>query len=118
MGQSDRERQATKLIGKQLRAARSAVGVTQAVLGEACGCTFQQIQKYERGKNRISAGKLVVAAEFLDVPVGFFFETAAEATPGVSRKHLQLMRALVSLEARSQAEFQAIYDLAMTLAGK
>lgn len=55
-------------LGAAVRAAREAQGVTQAELGEALGVTFQQVQKYERGLNRISAAALAKIAETLDRP--------------------------------------------------
>lgn len=64
------------LVGQRLKAARLAKGVSQEKLGEAVGVTFQQIQKYENGKNRIGTGRLHAMAELLDVPVSYFFEGA------------------------------------------
>lgn len=61
--QDDRE------IGKRIRAARLARDLSQTTLGEAAGCTFQQIQKYENGSNRIAGGRLVAVARALDVSV-------------------------------------------------
>ena len=52
-------------------------GLSQTELGEKVGITFQQIQKYEKGSNRVSAGRLKQIAEILQVPVSFFFEGAA-----------------------------------------
>jgi transcriptional regulator with XRE-family HTH domain len=60
-------------VGERLELARQSMGVTQQELGEALGVTFQQVQKYLRGTNRISAGKLYEAARFLNVEIGFFF---------------------------------------------
>jgi transcriptional regulator with XRE-family HTH domain len=53
---------------------RTLLGMTQTSLGEAIGLTFQQVQKYERGTNRISASRLYDLARVLDVPIEFFFE--------------------------------------------
>src|SRR5437763_15183703 len=50
------------------------LGLSQEKLGEAVGVTFQQIQKYERGVNRIGASRLLEIARFLDAPIGFFFD--------------------------------------------
>jgi transcriptional regulator with XRE-family HTH domain len=50
--------------------------MSQGKLGEALGLTFQQVQKYEKGTNRIGAGRLLHVAHVLDVPVSFFFEGA------------------------------------------
>ncbi len=56
-----------------------ALGVTQTELGNTLGITFQQVQKYEKGTNRISASKLQLIAEILRVPPAFFFEEIAES---------------------------------------
>ncbi len=63
-----------KHVGKRLRLRRTILGISQDVLGNAVGVTFQQIQKYERGINRVSASRLFEIAKALDVPVNFFFE--------------------------------------------
>jgi len=61
-------------VGARLRLRRTLLGLSQEKLGEAVGITFQQLQKYERGANRISASRLYHLSLVLDVPVGFFFE--------------------------------------------
>ena len=61
-------------VGALIRAKRKALGMSQAELGEALGLTFQQVQKYERGANRISASKLYEIATKLDTPLVSFFE--------------------------------------------
>ena len=61
-------------VGQRLRVRRSLLGLSQEKLAEAIGLTFQQIQKYERGMNRISAGRLYQFSRILDVPVAYFFE--------------------------------------------
>lgn len=61
-------------VGKRLRQRRTFVGMTQEQLGAALGITFQQIQKYERGANRIGASRLFDICRILDVPPQFFFE--------------------------------------------
>ena len=60
-------------MGMRVREARLAAGVTQEKLGEILGVTFQQVQKYERGVNRISSGRLKVLATALDQPLSYFF---------------------------------------------
>lgn len=62
-----------ELVGRRLRLCRKERGFSQAYLGERLGLTFQQIQKYERGSNRISASKLWEAASVLEVPVSSLF---------------------------------------------
>ncbi len=61
-------------IGTRLKQRRSLLGMTQETLADAVGITFQQIQKYENGANRISAGRLYEFSRILDIPITFFFE--------------------------------------------
>jgi len=61
-------------VGSRVRLRRMFIGMSQERLGEQMSLTFQQIQKYEKGTNRIGASRLFQLAEVLSVPVGFFFE--------------------------------------------
>lgn len=61
-------------VGQRVRFKRKVMGYTQSDLGEKVGLTFQQIQKYEKGENRISASKLFQIAQTLNTCVSFFFE--------------------------------------------
>jgi transcriptional regulator with XRE-family HTH domain len=63
---------------------RMMLSISQTKLGDALGLTFQQVQKYEKGTNRLSASKLQESANFLQVPVTFFFE-GAPSVPGTSK---------------------------------
>ena len=63
-------------VGSRVRLRRMVVGMSQEKLGEKMGLTFQQIQKYEKGTNRIGASRLFQLSQILDVPVQFFFEDA------------------------------------------
>ncbi len=76
-------------VGGRVKLRRTLLGMSQEKLGEAIGLTFQQIQKYERGSNRIGASRLFDLSRVLDVPVGFFFddmsEDVAAASPGQVR---------------------------------
>lgn len=63
-------------VGSRVRMRRITVGMSQEKLGEALGVTFQQIQKYEKGSNRISASRMQSTAQVLGVPVSFFFDGA------------------------------------------
>jgi transcriptional regulator with XRE-family HTH domain len=67
-------------IGQKIRALRVAKGVSQTTLGDGLGVTFQQVQKYERGANRVSAGRLQKIAEMLDTPVTFFYGESRAST--------------------------------------
>ncbi len=61
-------------VGARLRLRRNMLGLSQEKLGELIGLTFQQVQKYERGANRIGASRLYELSRVLDVPVSFFFD--------------------------------------------
>ena len=61
-------------VGQRLRVRRSLLGMSQEKLSDAIGLTFQQIQKYERGVNRISAGRLFQFSKILDVPIAYFYD--------------------------------------------
>jgi transcriptional regulator with XRE-family HTH domain len=63
-----------KHVGAKLRARRTQLGMSQSILAEALGLTFQQVQKYEKGVNRIGAGRLQQIAQILQMPVESFFE--------------------------------------------
>jgi len=70
-------------VGKRLRQRRTLLGMSQTKVGTAVDLTFQQIQKYERGSNRISSSQLFEFAKVLDVPVSYFFdEMPANALDG------------------------------------
>lgn len=70
-------------VGSRVRMRRILLGLTQERLGEALGVTFQQVQKYEKGTNRIGASRLQDMAKILDVPPSFFFEDAPTIDPMV-----------------------------------
>ena len=65
-----------KHVGSRVRMRRMMLGMSQEKLGDALSLTFQQVQKYEKGTNRIGASRLQQIAHFLQVPVSFFFEGA------------------------------------------
>lgn len=65
--------QRDKIIGARLRARRNLLKLSQTELGKAVGLTFQQIQKYEHGTNKISAGRIIDFSEVLNTPINFFF---------------------------------------------
>ena len=70
-------------VGSRIRMRRNMLGMSQEKLGESLGITFQQIQKYEKGTNRVGASRLQAIASILDVPVSFFFADA----PGSESLH-------------------------------
>ena len=71
-------------VGARVRLRRTLLGMSQERLGEALGLTFQQVQKYERGANRIGASRLFDLARALQVPVGFFFDDLPDGVAGDS----------------------------------
>src|SRR5436853_4963170 len=70
-----------KHVGSRVRMRRMMLGMSQEKLGDALGLTFQQVQKYEKGTNRIGASRLQQISLILQVPISFFFE-GAPAPPG------------------------------------
>jgi len=95
-------------VGSRVRVRRKTLGMTQFGLAELLGITFQQIQKYEKGTNRIGASRLQRISEVLRVPIGFFFENSgsglndgetSELTGFLSSKEgLALNRAFIAIE--------------------
>lgn len=75
-------------IGERVRSRRLEIGMSQERLADLIGVTFQQVQKYEKGVNRIAAGRLFDISLALDLPVSRFFENlvAARASVAMSRK--------------------------------
>ena len=107
-------------VGARVQQRRVLLGMTQTDLGDAIGLTFQQVQKYERGTNRISASRLCELSRVLDVPIEYFFEdmppeiaaispatkgrgkaqklTGYAPDPMVKRETLELVRAYYKIE--------------------
>jgi transcriptional regulator with XRE-family HTH domain len=69
-------------VGARIRLRRKVMGITQTELAHALGLTFQQVQKYERGGNRVSASKLYDIAAKLETPTGYFFEGLSPSEAG------------------------------------
>lgn len=72
-------------VGSRIRLRRNMLGMSQEKLGESLGITFQQIQKYEKGTNRVGASRLQAIASILGVPVAFFFEDAPDQESSANR---------------------------------
>jgi len=96
-------------VGRRLRARRLEQELSQTELGEQIGVTFQQLQKYEKGVNRIGAGRLQRAAEVLRVPITFFFDDAApvrkrlsESLPPTAFEFLKTSNAMRLVKAFSR----------------
>jgi transcriptional regulator with XRE-family HTH domain len=120
-------------VGARVRLRRMMLGMSQEKLGDGLGITFQQIQKYEKGTNRVSASRLQHIARILSVPIPFFFENApgesAEQPPGIdansnnyaleflsSAEGLQLNRAFVRIKDSKLR--RTITNLVRALAGE
>ena len=116
-------------VGSRVRMRRMLLGLSQEKLGEALGVTFQQVQKYEKGMNRIGASRLQDMAKILDVPPSFFFEDAPTLAPGgfsesksadfvvdflSTVEGLQLNKAFASI--RDQKVRRRIVDLVVAIA--
>ncbi len=109
-------------VGSRVRQRRMLLGMSQEMLGKAVGLTFQQIQKYERGINRIGASRLFTLSKVLNVPVSFFFDempralatagakargfadgaTTYEADPMANRETAELVRAYYKIQDPKQ----------------
>lgn len=120
-------------VGLRVRQRRALLGMSQTDLGQAVGLTFQQVQKYERGFNRVSASRLFEFAAVLDVPVSHFFEGMAETASGrrkagrskkgeaaesitkhTKRETLELVRAFYKINSATQRRH--LSDLVIALA--
>jgi transcriptional regulator with XRE-family HTH domain len=99
-------------IGRKIRALRLERGLSQSGLADSIGLTFQQLQKYEKGANRVSAGRLHKIAEMLNIPVTFFYggmSARAKKPDGgdpdfsfmQTRDAVRIMRAYSEIESRS-----------------
>ena len=76
-------------VGRRVRLRRTLLGMSQEQLGDALNITFQQVQKYERGCNRISASRLWDIGQILDVPVSFFFDDMSDDTAAHSPRRMK-----------------------------
>ena len=131
-------------VGKRVRFRRTLLGMSQEQLGPELNITFQQVQKYERGANRISASRLWDISQILDVPISYFFDDMSENTmrssprwvsrgdvmdamtsqplkdPMARRETLELVRAYYTIEkpAVRKRIAEMVKSIATTLAGE
>ena len=109
-------------VGARIRLRRTLLGLSQSALGERIGgITFQQVQKYEKGTNRMSASRLWLASQALEVPISFFFDdydgdkkAAVQANGRSDLDALAMMRAFAGIKSRQQR--QALVGFARVLA--
>jgi transcriptional regulator with XRE-family HTH domain len=107
-----------RIVGMRMRQRRIMLGLTQQQMAELIGVTYQQAHKYEKGINRIAAGRLSSIARALGVEVGYFFESADADQSGFKpstqqRLLLELARSFIALPSRKHQE--AICNLARVL---
>lgn len=94
-------------IGRKIRALRLERGLSQSSLADSIGLTFQQVQKYEKGTNRVSAGRLQRIAEMLNIPVTFFYgDTGARA----KRRETAPDSGLVFMQTRGAVRLMRAYS--------
>jgi transcriptional regulator with XRE-family HTH domain len=107
-----------KYVGARIRERRTMLGYTQQQLAEMIGVTYQQAHKYERGINRVSAGRLYEIAEVLDVPVGYFYDglgaKSEKEAPQRQRMCLELARNFSMI--KNDRHQEALSQLARALA--
>lgn len=107
-------------VGQRIRERRTMLGLTQQQLADLIGVTYQQAHKYERGINRVSAGRLYELARVLSVDVGFFFEriddAETETLPARQRMCLDLARNFARI--RDERQQEALAQLTRILADK
>lgn len=100
-------------VGAMIRLRRVEIGMSQEKLADLIDVTYQQAAKYERGINRVSAGKLYVIAKALDVPVSFFYDDIDEDAPAgidyalTSRANLETIRDLMSVPDEQATHLRA-----------
>src|SRR5574343_2002783 len=108
------------MVGLRIPMRRKTLGLTQGALAEALGLSFQQVQKYERGANRVSASMLVKTARFLDCPVAYFVDEEAleSTTPDQAGQMMQpgAMEALKAYTAIPPHRRLAVLNLMRSLA--
>lgn len=85
-------------VGNRVRIRRMLIGMSQERLGDLLGLTFQQVQKYEKGINRIGAGRLFEIARILDVPIDFFYDGVNASAEGFAGSGAPVMEFVSSSE--------------------
>src|SRR5690242_3432093 len=121
MKASARTQSIDRHVGAQIRERRIMLDLTQQQLADMIGVTYQQAHKYERGINRVSAGRLFEIARVLDVPVSFFYEGLPPQgdMPSLDHHREQMMLELARnfVEIRNERHQEAVSQLARALTG-
>jgi transcriptional regulator with XRE-family HTH domain len=107
-------------VGRRIRERRVMLGLTQQQLAEMIGVTCQQAHKYERGINRVSAGRLFEVAHALSAPITYFYEGIEEEGPRqiMPRQRMLLELARNFAEIRNEKHQEAVSQIARTLASR
>jgi transcriptional regulator with XRE-family HTH domain len=101
-------------VGARIRLRRTVVGMSQETLGKALGITFQQVQKYEKGTNRVGASRLQAISNALQMPVSLFFEDSEGKEPLRSDFETEMLRFIGSAEGLAlNRAFARITDTAV-----
>ena len=105
-------------VGARIRERRIMLGLTQQQLAEMIGVTYQQAHKYERGINRVSAGRLFEIARVLSAPISYFYEGVGEEGPRQITPHQRMVLEIARnfAEIRNEKHQEAISQLARALA--
>ena len=107
-------------VGSRIRERRIMLGLTQQQLAEMIGVTYQQAHKYERGINRVSAGRLYEIARVLNVPIAYFYEGLGQGAPQPGPPHQRMLLEIARnfSEIRNEKYQEAFSQLARALAGQ
>ncbi|MEZ5783045.1 MAG: helix-turn-helix transcriptional regulator [Rhizobiaceae bacterium] len=95
-------------VGGRIRMRRNMLGMSQEKLGESLGITFQQVQKYEKGTNRVGASRLQDIASIMNAPVAFFFEDAPGSEGASSTGRLEESPSGFAMDFTSNSEAMAL----------
>jgi transcriptional regulator with XRE-family HTH domain len=107
-------------VGSRIRERRIMLGLTQQQLAEMIGVTYQQAHKYERGINRVSAGRLYQIASVLNAPITYFYDGLGAEAPRPAAPHQRMLLEIARNfgEIQNEKHQEAISQLARALAGR
>ena len=98
-------------VGNRIKLRREELGLSQSDLGRQLGISYQQIQKYERGNNRVGAGRLFQFAKLLKVPLAYFYadaeDSAEQQRPQISKEAFEIAREIDAVQNNKQRQLLA-----------
>src|SRR5579885_100912 len=117
---TSRTQEVDRHVGARIRERRIMLGLTQQQLAEMIGVTYQQAHKYERGINRVSAGRLFEIARALSAPITYFYEGIGEEGPRQVTPHQRMLLEIARnfAEIRNEKHQEAVSQLARALASR